>query len=192
VSRLLLLAHAPTRALREAVFGRDDGLDGGGTSAVLALRGAVPGRGPWWCAPSRAARQTARALGGDPAVEAALADPDYGRWAGCGLAEVAGADPAAVQAWLTDPDAVPHGGESVTAVVARVGGWLDARAGERGVAVAGPVVVRAALAYALGLGPGGVRRLDVAPLAVARLDHRGGHWHLHLGPLRPGPAAPTG
>ena len=181
MTRLLLVAHAPTPALRQAVFGRDDDLDEGGTRAALALRDTVkPGRGRWWCGPSRAAQQTAWALGGDPGVEAALGDCGYGDWTGFTLDEVAGAEPAAVQAWLTDPDAAPHHGEPVSAVTRRVGAWLDARNGERGVAVAHPLVVRAAITHALGLSPVAIWQLDVAPLAVVRLDHRAGRWHLHL------------
>jgi broad specificity phosphatase PhoE len=192
VSRLLLVAHAPTPALRHAVFGRDDDLDEGGTRAALALRDTVPaGRGRWWCGPSRAAEQTAWALGGEPAVEPAVADCRYGDWTGFSLDEVAGADPGAVQAWLSDPEAAPHGGESLAAVTRRVGGWLDAQAGERGVAVVHPVVVSAALAHALDLPPAAVWQLDVAPLAMIRLDHRGGRWRLHLTAVRPGPAAPS-
>ena len=192
MSRLLLVAHAPTPALRRAVFGRDDDLDEGGTQAALALRDAVPAaRGRWWCGPSRAAEQTAWALGGEPGVEMALADCGYGTWTGFSLDEIAGADPRAVQSWLNDPEATPHDGESLAALTQRVGRWLDARAGERGVVVAHPVVVRSALAYALGLPPGAVWQLDVAPLAMVRLDHRGGRWRLHLTAVRPGPAGPS-
>jgi broad specificity phosphatase PhoE len=182
VTRLLLVAHAPTPALRNVVFGRDDDLDEGGTRAALALRDSVPGggRGRWWCGPSRAAEQTAWALGGEPSVEPALADCGYGQWTGFTLDEVAGAEPAALQAWLTDPDAAPHDGESLSALTRRVGGWLDAQGDELGVAVAHPVVVRAALAHALGLSPAAVWQLDVAPLAMVRLDRRAGRWHLHL------------
>ena len=191
MSRLLLVAHAPTPALRRAVFGRDDDLDEGGTRAALALRDTVPNaRGRWWCGPSRAAEQTAWALGAEPSVEPALADCSYGDWTGFSLDEIAGADPGAVRSWLSDPEAAPHAGESLAALTRRVGAWLEAQAGERGVAVVHPVVVRAALAHALGLPPAAVWQLDVAPLAMARLDHRSGRWRLHLTPARPAPNAP--
>jgi broad specificity phosphatase PhoE len=146
----------------------------------------------WICAPSQAALQTARALGhDDPVVEPALADPRYGTWTGLGLGDVAGTDPEGLQEWLTDPDAAAHGGESLTAVRKRVGAWLDTQAGQRAVAVAHPVVIRAALTHALGLPDAAVWQLDVAPLSLIRLTHRTGRWHVSFPaitrPLRPTP-----
>jgi broad specificity phosphatase PhoE len=183
VTRLLLLAHGPTPALRRTVFGRDDDLDEGGLRAALALAPAVTARaGAWRCGPSRAAQQTIRALGHEPTVEAALAEPDHGRWAGSTLQDVAAAEAGSVQAWLTDPGAAPHGGESLAALTARVGGWLDTVAGQPMVAVAHPVVVRAALAAALGLPGTAIWQLDVAPLSRTRLEHRAGRWHLRFPP----------
>jgi len=198
VSGLRLLAAAATPALRRAVFGGDDDLDEGGLRAALALSEPTPagdalsgatardlgGRSDaWLCAPSQAALQTARALGhDDPVVEVSLADPDYGRWAGLGLGDVAGTEPDGLQAWLTDPAAAPHGGESLAAVRQRVGGWLDRQAEQRAVAVAHPVIVRAALAHALDLPDQAVWRLDVAPLSLTRLTHRANRWHLSFPP----------
>jgi broad specificity phosphatase PhoE len=82
--------------------------------------------------------------------------------------------------WLTDLDAAPHGGESLATVINRAGRWLDSRAGHTLTAVAHPTVVRAALCHALGLPADGIWRLEVAPLAVCRLTHRAGRWHLKL------------
>nr|BFE72313.1 hypothetical protein GCM10020092_056140 [Actinoplanes digitatis] len=91
-----------------------------------------------------------------------------------------GAEPFGLQAWLTDPCAAPHGGESLAAVRLRAGTWLDRQAGLRVVAVAHPVLVRAMLTHALGLPDDAVWQLDVAPLSLTRLTHRSGRWHLHL------------
>ncbi|MGW4948573.1 histidine phosphatase family protein, partial [Actinoplanes sp. NPDC004185] len=142
------------------------------------------GRGDLWvCAPSQAALQTARALGhDDPVVEKALADPAFGAWSGLGLGDVAGRDPEGLQAWLTDPGAAPHGGESLTAVRQRAGAWLDTQHEQRTVAVAHPVVVRAALTHALGLPDAAVWQLDVAPLSLIRLTHRTNRWHVSFPP----------
>ncbi|BCJ49160.1 hypothetical protein Asp14428_06350 [Actinoplanes sp. NBRC 14428] len=136
------------------------------------------------CAPSRAARETAQALGHSAITEPALADPDFGRWDGLGLDEVTVADPKGLQQWLTDPRAAPHGGESLARVRERAGAWLDAMARQRVVAVAHPIVVRAALTHALRLPDESVWSLEVAPLSLTRLTHRAGRWHLHF------PAAP--
>ncbi|MGK5681565.1 histidine phosphatase family protein [Actinoplanes sp. URMC 104] len=174
MSRLRVVAAAHTPSLRRAVFGGDDDLDEGGRNAALALC-PFPTAGPWVCAPSAAAAQTASALGATSfAVAAELADIDYGAWTGRGLADVDLAD------WLTSPDATPHGGESLTAVTARAGRWLDAQAGRTLTAVAHPAVVRALLASALGLPADGIWRLDVAPLSVSWLTHRAGRWHLAI------------
>ncbi|MET8150222.1 histidine phosphatase family protein [Actinoplanes sp. NPDC049668] len=186
MSGLRLLAAAATPGLRRAVFGGDDDLDEGGLRAALALcdAGDLGGRADTWCcAPSRAALRTAAALGHDDAkADEALADPDYGTWTRLGLGDVAGAEPFGLQAWLTDPCAAPHGGESLAAVRRRAGAWLDQQAGLRVVAVAHPVVVRAMLTHALGLPDDAVWQLDVAPLSLTRLTHRSGRWHLHLPP----------
>ncbi|MET0415902.1 MAG: histidine phosphatase family protein, partial [Actinoplanes sp.] len=144
----------------------------GGRNAALALPRPP---GPWVCAPTRAARQTVAALGGsDPLEDGRLSDPDYGSWTGRPIGEVSLGD------WLTNPAAVPHGGESLIAVIARAGEWLDEHAGRTVAAVAHPTVVRAALCHALALPADGIWRLDVAPLAVCRLTHRAGRWHLSL------------
>lgn len=187
-----LLAVAPTPALRKAVFGGDDDLDEGGLRAALALSEPAPplsepappdGTDGWVRAPSRAAAQTARALGHhDPAVERALADPGYGTWRGLSLAEVAARDPDGLRAWLTDPGAAPHGGESLADLRRRAGAWLETRAGLRTVAIAHPVVIRAALAHALGLPDAAVWQLEVAPLSLTRLTHRTGRWHVAFPP----------
>ena len=190
MSGVRLLATAITPALRRAVFGGDDDdLDEGGLRAALALGGPdgpdLGGRGDSWiCAPSQAALQTARALGhDDPVVEKALADPSYGSWSGLGLGDVAGTDPEGLQTWLSDPEAAPHGGESLAAVRLRAGAWLDTQPEQRTVAIAHPVVIRAALTHALGLPDAAVWQLDVAPLSLIRLTHRTSRWHVSFPPI---------
>ena len=215
MSGLRLLAAAPTPGLRQARFGGDDDLDEGGLRAALALSGQVGGRDDAWvCGPSRAARRTAGAVrqvvhepadpgrwdglapddiagtGAAEQVVPELADPDYGRWDGLTLDDLAGTDPGGLGAWLTDPRSAPHGGESLAAVRLRVGAWLDAQAGRDLVAVAHPVLVRAALVHALGLPDAAVWQFDVAPLSVTRLTHRTGRWHLHFPARASGVIAP--
>jgi broad specificity phosphatase PhoE len=178
---LWLVASAPTPALRRAVFGGDDECDEGGLRAALVLVSALTGRAEFRCSPARAARQTAGAAGLDPVAEPAVADCAYGRWEGLALEQVLSSEPEAVQRWLADPGAAPHGGESFAQVVTRVGAWMDGVTGDRVVAVTHPVVVRAALAHALGLPLlTAHRQVDVAPLSVTRLRRRSGRWTLHL------------
>jgi broad specificity phosphatase PhoE len=123
-------------------------------------------------------RQTAAAAGLDPSDDPALAECDFGTWAGRSLAEVNAADPDAARAWMTDPDSSPHGGESLTAFARRVAGWLDAQAQQDGAAVAVTHggVVKGALVHALGAPIESFWRIDVAPLAVTEMHAHDGRW----------------
>ncbi|WP_167355680.1 histidine phosphatase family protein, partial [Streptomyces atriruber] len=108
---------------------------------------------------------------------------DMGRWRGLTLAEVTAREPAAVDAWLSDPHSAPHGGESLLAFISRVGGWLDTRPagdGTRVIAVAEPAVVRAALTYGLKAPPSTYWNIDVRPLSTVTLTGHGGRWNLRL------------
>ncbi|HEX3260802.1 MAG TPA: phosphoglycerate mutase family protein [Pseudonocardia sp.] len=122
-ARLTLVAHASTAATARALFSRDEGLEPRGAAAAAAA--SAPRRiTRAVCSPARAAVETATALGLAATVDARLADWHLGEWRGRALDDVAAAHPAEVAAWLADPDAVPHGGESLTALLARVAGWL--------------------------------------------------------------------
>jgi broad specificity phosphatase PhoE len=82
-----------------------------------------------------------------------------------------------VAAWLADPDAVPHGGEPLTALLARVAGRLAAADGEgHTVAVTHAAVVRAAVVVTLGAPAAGFWRIDVAPLTATVLRGGPGRW----------------
>ncbi|GGN88352.1 phosphoglycerate mutase [Actinoplanes lobatus] len=173
---LRLIAAGHTRALRRAVFGGDDPLDEAGRTIAGTLD--IPGGGgPWTSAPSRAARETAALLGATPGIDPALADPGYGTWTGHTLDQI---DPADLHTWLTDPAAAPHGGESHTQLLTRATTWLHTRTEPTLTAVAHPMIIRAVLAAALDLPATAIRRLDIAPLAVARLTRHPDGWHLHL------------
>ncbi|HWC25620.1 MAG TPA: histidine phosphatase family protein [Solirubrobacteraceae bacterium] len=175
--RLLLVRHASTDAVRRAAFPVDEPLDEGGRAAAAQLAGRLGG-GEALCSPAARARETAAAAGLDATVEAALCECDFGTWGGRSLEDVNREDPDGVGAWFTDPDACPHGGESLTAVLARVGRWMDAQAGEdgRAIVVTHGGVVRAAVVYALGAPTAAAWQIDVAPLAATELHARDGRW----------------
>lgn len=110
-----------------------------------------------------------------------LRGPDAGQWAGRTLEEVAAADPEGLRAWLTEPGFAPPGGESVSALVARVGAELAAlEPGTHRVEVE-RAVVRAAVVHALELPEAAFWRLDVRPESVTTLTGRAGRWNLLLG-----------
>ncbi|MFC5137934.1 histidine phosphatase family protein [Actinomycetospora rhizophila] len=183
--RLHLLAHAATAASRAARFPVDESLDAGGRRAAAEVELPVPEH--LWCAPTARCRETAALVLPAPSIDGdAPAGPDPGAWAGRSPADLAAEDPAALQAWLTDPAAAPPDGESLATLVSRVGAWMDGLAGDDralGLAVVDPPVIRAAIAHALGAGPAGVWRVDVAPLTLTVLTGRSGRWNLRsLGP----------
>ncbi|OKJ21748.1 phosphoglycerate mutase [Streptomyces sp. CB00316] len=200
--RVMLVSPSMNAALREARFDGDAPLDRAGERSARAAAAAVPRSGTVLSGPSTWCLGTAATLGLSARAEPALTGWDLGRWSGRRLDEVGAAEPAAVAAWIGDPSAAPHGGESLRALVERVGGWLDGTGGVDGpgagdgsvLAVAEPAVVRAAVVHALALPVEAFWRLDVAPLVLTELSGRSGRWNVRLGrPLaapQESPAAP--
>ncbi|MGI5521354.1 histidine phosphatase family protein [Micromonospora sp. CA-259024] len=193
---LRLVAHGHTAALRRARFGGlADSLDEGGLRAALAQaragsdrRGHLGVHDACLSSPAAAARQTAEAFGLTPTIEAALADCDYDSWTGRSFEEIAAQQPQALHEWLSAPNSVPHGGESVTAVRDRVGRWLDGQRGrgQRIIAITHPLVIRVAVVHALDLPMAAYRQVDVEPLAIVRLTSQGARWQLRLSAPRAG------
>jgi broad specificity phosphatase PhoE len=175
--RLLLIRHASTDAVRRAAFPVDEPLDDAGRVAATALAGRL-GRGDALSSPALRARETAAAAGLDAVVDAGLRECDFGAWCGRTLAEVHAADPDGTGAWMTDPAARPHGGESLEDMLARVARWLDAQAGQpgRAIAVTHAGVVKAAVVHALGAPAAAFWRVDSTPLAVTELHAHDGRW----------------
>ncbi|MFE0647128.1 histidine phosphatase family protein [Streptomyces sp. NPDC059534] len=186
--RLTLISPATSEALREVRFDDDGPLDPAGIARAESLAAAVIASSPAWTSPSARCRGTARALGlrAEPLDE--LAACDMGRWRGRTLAAVAADEEEAVAAWLSDPAAAPHGGESLRDLRGRVGAWLDTLGSASGprTAVVEPDVVRAAALHALGAPDGTSWRLDVRPLTALHLTGRAGRWNVRMGePLGP-------
>ncbi len=185
-TRVKLICHAPTPAVRASAFPNDEPLE------RAALRKLAGGGAPMgrmdriFASPGTAARQTADALGFSAAVEPALCECDYGTWAGRSMADIHDQEPEGLAAWLTEPGSAPHGGESMLALMDRVGAWLDAQRDIPGAvaAVTHASVIRAAIVHAIEAPPSSFWRIDVAPLAIAKLSASGGRWSLaFLGPL---------
>jgi broad specificity phosphatase PhoE len=179
-ARLDLLAHGASSATRAGRFPDDEALEAAAGAALEALRGRLRSYICVLTSPSRAARETVTALGLEAGVEMALKDCDYGRWRGLEVADVIAREPEEYAAWLSDPAAAPHGGESLAALIERAGVWLGQSLTRQGatLAVTHASVVRAAIVSALGTGPSAFWRIDVAPLSVARLSGREGRWNL--------------
>src|SRR5690349_6977373 len=173
--RLLLVRHASTEAVRSAAFGSDEPLDARGRDAAASL--SLPRCDEVLVSPALRARETASCAGLVASGEAP-AECDFGRWAGLSLRELAEHEPDAVREWMTEPDAAPHGGESLRSLLTRVGRWLEEQATLSGsaVAITHGGVVKACVVIALDAPPPAFWRIDVTPLAITELHAHDGRW----------------
>ncbi|SDA39259.1 Broad specificity phosphatase PhoE [Pseudomonas sp. NFACC15-1] len=178
-TRLTLICHARTIAQKQARFSVDEALD----ADWLRRRGQVEhgyrNVRQLLCGPELRTRQTAALFGDESRVDPALADCDLGRWRGLSIDELLKVEPQALQTWLDDAEAAPHGGESVARLCRRVGDWLaslETRAGHL-LAVTHPFVIRAALMNVLGCPAATFNRIDIEPLSTLELRFNG-VWRL--------------
>jgi broad specificity phosphatase PhoE len=214
--RVLLICHGSTAATRRSAFPLDEPLDASAVTDAVALRERLAADRSWGRRAATGAvadggaalrcRQTAEALGLTLKPVAELDDWNLGRWAGLTLDDVVEAEPDAVHGWLADPDAAPHDGESLTALLTRAGTWLDgigtpgtgttaaatglegldglepgaAEGTTRVVVVTHAAVIRAILVHALKAPPATFWRIDVPPLSTAELSGILGRWSLRL------------
>ena len=111
-TRLKLLCHASTSAVRTSAFPADEPLDMQGRQK-LAVFPAWPAlrADRYLTSPALRASQTAEILQLNATVEPMLRDCDYGRWTGRSFDEVQTQEPEAVAEWVQNPGAAPHGGE---------------------------------------------------------------------------------
>jgi broad specificity phosphatase PhoE len=179
-TRLKLICHAATSAVRTAAFPADEPLDPLGRRKLEAVSRRLLQADRFWTSPALRAVQTAEALNLSAAPEPMLGDCDYGRWTGRSLDDVRTLEPDAVAEWLRNPEAAPHGGESMLALMKRVATWLDVQTASPGVTVAvtHASVIRAAILHAIEAGPRSFWRIDIAPLSITRLNGDASHWTL--------------
>ena len=179
-TRLKLLCHASTSAVRNSAFPADEPLDPQGQKKLAAIPHRLRQGHRCFTSPALRAVQTAEGLGLDATIEAALRDCDYGKWTGLAFDEVRAQDPDAVSEWIRNPEAAPHGGESVVALIARVSSWLEAQKATPGiiVAITHASVIRAAVVCALQAEPRSFWHIDIAPLSLTELSANNGRWTL--------------
>ncbi len=177
-SRLTLICHARTVAQKLARFPTDEPVENLAVpSDAFRARLAVTRR--LVCAPELRTQQTAAWFGVDAQIDKALRDCDWGSWHGQSIKDLQANENQALQAWLADPEAAPHGGESVRQLTQRVAKWLDTIAATPGhvVAVTHPFVMRAALMQVLQ--GAAFHAIDIEPLAMIDLRFNG-IWRLRL------------
>jgi broad specificity phosphatase PhoE len=179
-TRLKLLCHASTSAVRTSAFPADEPLDTYGLQKLAAVPHHLRHADRYLTSPALRAVQTAQALGLDATTDAALRDSDYGKWTGLAFEEVQAQHPDAVAEWIGDPASAPHGGESVVALIVRVSTWLDAQQATPGtvVAVTHASVIRAAIVCALQAEARSFWHIDIAPLSLTELGANNGRWTL--------------
>jgi broad specificity phosphatase PhoE len=191
--RLLLVRHGTTHATRRALFPSTngsrasehcEGLDRAGRAQAERLRDRLPAVDRCWSSHALRARETAALLGHLQAERLCeLAEGDFGTWSGRSLDEVHASDPAALARWLADPEAAPHGGETLTALRARARTVLERAAALGGttLAVSHGGFIKAAVLETLALPAPAIWRIDVAPGSLSELRAHGEHWQLaHL------------
>ncbi|MEE2854851.1 MAG: histidine phosphatase family protein [Actinomycetota bacterium] len=177
VVRLTLLSHGMTDAMAGGRFPADEPLNALGRRQVEATDDVAAQRR--MSGPERRTRQTAKLLGLQAETEPLLADLDCGRWRGEALEAL---PPDDVEAWLSQPGAAPHGGESIADLIFRAARWLESLTANplRTVAVTHPAVIRAAIVAALNIDPASFWRIDVEPAGRVVMHFRGGRWTLRL------------
>jgi probable phosphoglycerate mutase len=176
---LIIVRHGRTSANATGLLqGRvDNPLDAVGELQAKAIGAALEGldRPLLLSSSLLRARQTAAILGaalgaGDAAVDDRFIELDYGDIDATPVRDV---PPEMWARWRSDPDFVPPGGESLSALQSRVETACEewaAEATDRDVVVVSHVSpIKAAIAWALGVGPATSWRMQVGQAAISRV-----------------------
>jgi len=179
VSQLTLVSHGATEAQRRAAFPIDESVLDHEIRKITELNWKMPPAAQVLSAPERRTQQTCLALGLGFTLTDGLRDCDYGRWRGRKIEQIQAEDQEGVLAWLSDPSAAPHGGESIERLVGRAGTWMEKRrAVKHTIAVTHPAVIRAAIVHALQIPAQTFWRIDIPPSTVTDLRFNGRVWTL--------------
>lgn len=179
-TRVTFLCAAATALSRVGAFpDRHAPLDDGGQRKAAARRLE---RARWdriVTSPDRAATDTLAALGQAGEIDAAVADMNFGAWAGRSFDAIAAEDSAPLAAWFADPAGAAPGGETLEAVQVRVGAWLDRLVGspQAMLVISHAAVLRVAIAHVLAVPVSATLAIDVAPLATLVVSHHG-RWRM--------------
>jgi broad specificity phosphatase PhoE len=172
---LILVRHGQTAVNAEGrLQGRIDApLTDTGRAQAAACARVLPAPDAVITSPLLRARQTAETIAPDRAVEVddRWIELDYGEWDGALLRTM---DQAAWDRWRADPSFAPPGGESLEALAQRVVDACEAlapRAREQDVVVVSHVSpIKAAVAWALGVGPDTSWRMFLGVAAITRIS----------------------
>jgi broad specificity phosphatase PhoE len=175
--RLVVVAHGATGGLRESIFG-----DPGHVLDAAAIPPVRARFARWFQGPEVASAETAARLGGPGQVIPRLRSCDFGSWTGRSLANVGATEPKGVRQWLADPHAKPHGGESLSELILRVGAAVDQSGWPEGqsIVVVTPLVARAIAVHAIGASPETIFRIDISPLGRVKVSRSTSSWRLRF------------
>ncbi|RUM01108.1 histidine phosphatase family protein [Rhizobium anhuiense] len=180
-TRLTWICHGATMASRKALFPLDEPLEGKAAEEADRMA-ALPRADRVATSPALRARQTVDALRLQARIDPALRDCDHGRWAGRSIAAIEAEEPENLMAWMSDPEAAPHGGESLLDLRTRVADWMESESALGGhvIAVSHAAVIRAAVAHVLQAPLSSFWLSDIEPLAVIRMTSKGRRWSLRF------------
>jgi broad specificity phosphatase PhoE len=179
MKQLWLVRHGPTSATQRRAFGSDEPLLDGAHARAARLSRWLPGDAQALSSPAVRCRETATAAGLKADVDPGLSQVDIGCWRGRPFADVHAEEPAAMSHWLADPEACPHGGESLAAVHRRSSVWLDGAREVKSavlIAITHSEIIRAAVLHALDAPLRGFWQLEVAPLSITELHLYDDAW----------------
>lgn len=171
---LIIVRHGRTEANASGLLQGcriNPGLDELGRRQAVALAAALPGVERVVASPLLRTQETAAAFGLPVEIDERWIELDYGALDGTPLAEV---PPSLWKAWQADIDFCPDGGESLAQLGVRVRAAADDLIEEAAhhdvVVVAHVSPIKAALAWALGVGDEVSWRAFVAPASITRVS----------------------
>ncbi|KAA1185452.1 histidine phosphatase family protein [Rhizobium tropici] len=181
-THLSWICHGATQANRAGCFPDDEPLEVKAAQQAQSLSLGLGAIDRVWTSPALRARQTASVLGLDAIPDVALRECDYGDWRGQSLAELHEKDAESLTLWMADTSVAPHGGESLVAVMRRVGEWMGNHIDDAGhtVVVTHASVIRAAVQHVLQAPAAAFWAVDVEPFGIVEMTSDGRRWQLRF------------
>lgn len=174
---LILMSHALTRAQQQGIFPGKDKLD---SALIVPDSVTVPACAVTFTANFEPAILTARKLGLDATIDAAIPVSDYGRWQGLSLKQLAKEEGEYLQQWLSDPCSAPHGGTSFEELYEKTNKWLEAYLdlSRSTLVIAEAVFLRMVVLIVLKAPVSSLPNIDIEPLTMLKLNNRHKSWVL--------------
>lgn len=175
MAELIIMSHALTKAQQQGIFPGNDELD----SALVVPEGfSAPASALTLTANFRPAILTARKLGLDAKIDSTLPVPDFGRWHGVALKQLAKDEAENFAKWLSDPAFLGHAGTAFNEVYDKTALWLEAFSGfsQSTLVIADTSFMRMVVLVVLKAPASSFVTLDIAPLSTLKLTHRHNSW----------------